>query len=214
MNRVTGLVLGLSVVAGIATAALSLSGQNVLNLASTTNAECPQTMSIASGLHDFATGEVEAFVVAEDAIRLPELALLDADKNELGLDHWAGQTILINLWATWCIPCIKEMPDLDRLQAELGSDTFEVVAIALDRTEPEAPAQFYEEHELKNLALYTDTSNASFRALREKEMAIGLPTSILADGNGCVLGILTGPALWDHADAIALIKEAMAKAKG
>lgn len=213
MNRVTGFAIGLVVAAGAATAALSLSGHNLLNIAGT-NAECPQTMTIADSLHTYATGEVAAFVVAEDAIRLPELALLDADKNERSLEHWAGQTILINLWATWCIPCIKEMPDLDRLEAELGSDTFEVVAIALDRMDPEAPAQFYEEHNLTNLALYTDTSNASFRALREKEMAIGLPTSILADGSGCVLGILTGPALWDHADAIALIEAAMGKAEG
>ena len=75
-----------------------------------------------------------AFIFRKAPEELPEVKFLDAEGKERTLAHWRGKVVLLNLWATWCLPCRKEMPALDRLQAEMGSDKFQVVAVSVDRT--------------------------------------------------------------------------------
>jgi thiol-disulfide isomerase/thioredoxin len=110
--------------------------------------------------------------------------------------------VLLNLWATWCAPCRKEMPELDRLQAELGSERFEVVALAVDRAGAEGARKFLAETRVKSLALYVDQTARAGTLLK----AIGLPTTILIDAQGREVGRLTGPAVWDSAEAKRLIR--------
>jgi thiol-disulfide isomerase/thioredoxin len=113
--------------------------------------------------------------------------------------------VLLNLWATWCAPCREEMPSLDRLQKDLGSDKFEVVALSLDRKGAEASQKFLDETKVSSLKLYVDASAKQGTTLK----IVGMPTTILIDKEGRELGRLAGPAEWDSEDAKRLITAAI-----
>jgi thiol-disulfide isomerase/thioredoxin len=140
----------------------------------------------------------------------PEVVFSDGNGEEVRLSDWQGKVVLLNVWATWCGPCRHEMPALDRLQAELGSDRFEVVALSLDRSGLELPRQFYEENGIERLALYNDPTGRSGVALG----AFGMPTTVLIDGEGRLVGRLVGPAEWDVDEAKALIRALLEKPSG
>ena len=93
--------------------------------------------------------------------------------------------MLVNLWATWCVPCRKEMPALDSLQAKLGGKEFEVVAINIDTRDPEKPKNFLKEANLTRLGYFTDQKAKVFQDLKSVGKALGMPTSVLVDGQGC-----------------------------
>lgn len=118
------------------------------------------------------------------------------------LASWKGRVVLVNLWATWCLPCRKEMPSLDRLQKTLGGPDFEVVALSLDKGSAEKPAAFLKEVGADALALYHDPSTRTANALK----VLGMPTTILIDRQGREVGRLLGPAEWDSPDALRLIR--------
>jgi thiol-disulfide isomerase/thioredoxin len=121
------------------------------------------------------------------------------------LSDWRGRAVLLNLWATWCAPCRKEMPSLDRLQKALGSDTFEVVALAVDRTGAESAAKFLAETKVGSLKLYVDATAKAGNAL----MATGMPTTILIGKDGREIGRLAGPAEWDSEEAKRIVEAAL-----
>lgn len=150
-----------------------------------------------------------AFVFKTTPEPLADVNFVDESGAPKTLKDFHGKTVLLNLWATWCAPCREEMPSLDRLQQELGSDTFEVVALAVDRTGVEAARKFLDGIDVKSLRLYADPTTRSGSALK----AIGMPTTILIDAEGREVGRLPGPAEWDSADAKALIAETL-KAAG
>jgi thiol-disulfide isomerase/thioredoxin len=118
-------------------------------------------------------------------------------------EDFRGKVILVNLWATWCVPCREEMPTLDALQAELGSDVFEVVALSIDRAGAPAVRRFYNDIGVNNLTMYVDNTMLSMTALR----AIGLPTTILIDDKGQELGRLIGPAKWDDPKMVSFLRD-------
>jgi len=122
------------------------------------------------------------------------------------LAKWKGKVVLLNLWATWCLPCRKEMPDLAALQKELGSNDFEVVALSVDRKGAEASSAFLKEVNASSLALYTDEQSKSLQALQ----AVGLPATLLIGRDGREIGRLLGPAEWASDEAKALVRAAMA----
>jgi len=153
------------------------------------------------------TGTMTAFVVKADRKPVPEIAFLPENGGETSLKAWKGRVVLVNLWATWCAPCREEMPYLARLQTEMGSPDFEVVAIAVDRKGLEASGKFLKEVGATALKLYADPSTE----LLGKFQAVGLPSSILIDREGREIGRLAGPAEWDSPDAKALIKAALAE---
>ncbi|HVB16787.1 MAG TPA: TlpA disulfide reductase family protein [Stellaceae bacterium] len=134
---------------------------------------------------------------------LPELHFTDASSRQLSLADFRGRLVLLNLWATWCVPCRKEMPTLDRLQARLGGPGFEVVALSIDRKGLEAVQPFYQELGLKALRTYVDESG---RAAREID-APGVPTTLLIDREGREIGRVVGPAEWDSPQAEAVIRK-------
>ena len=172
--------------------------------------QCGAAADIAKKLKPFARGEVAAFIPAEAPKKLPDLAFRDID-GETSLASLSGKTVLLNLWATWCVPCREEMPALDGLQAAMGSDNFEVVAVNLDSgaDSDEKPVRFLDETGITNLAFYRDDTMASFNTLKKQGLAFGLPSTVLIDENGCLLGALNGPAEWDSADAKALVGAAL-----
>jgi len=143
-----------------------------------------------------------AFVFRKAPQALAEFKFQDAEGKERTLADWRGKVVLLNLWATWCLPCRKEMPALDRLQTALGSDRFEVVAISVDRKGLEASRKFLADTEVKKLALYVDASARLMSDVR----AVGLPATLLIDAQGREIGRLLGPAEWDSEDAVRLIR--------
>lgn len=144
---------------------------------------------------------IAAFVKKPAPEALPDVSFQDGQGGEVKLSAFKGKTVLLNLWATWCAPCRHEMPSLDRLQKEVGSDKFEVVALAVDRAGAEAARKFLTEEKIEALKLYVDPTVRSGTALK----AIGMPTTLLIDPEGREIGRLAGPAEWDSSEAKALI---------
>lgn len=141
------------------------------------------------------------FVLHETPREVPEIRFADGQGREVMLEDFRGRTVLLNVWATWCPPCVQEMPTLDALQAELGGDGFEVVALSIDRG-PEAVRTFFEQTSIEHLGLYIDeTARAS-----SKLGVPGLPATLLIDEGGRELGRLIGPAEWDEPEMVDFLR--------
>jgi thiol-disulfide isomerase/thioredoxin len=132
-----------------------------------------------------------------------EISFADATGRMRSLREFRGKAVLVNLWATWCGPCREEMPTLDRLQAKLGGETFEVIALSVDRGGPERVADFLAEIGTSHLTVYL----ADMAAVRRTVGVIGLPTTLLLDPEGREVHRVVGPAQWDNPEMIALIGE-------
>ncbi len=167
----------------------------------------PPASSQAGVSRDLAKGTLAAFLVRPERKPLPEIAFQDGSGKPVSLADWKGRVVLVNLWATWCAPCRKEMPDLAKLQKELGSDQFEVVAISVDRKGAEASAAFLKETGADNLKLYVEPTTKIVNDLQ----SAGLPATILVDRQGREIGRLLGPADWASPEAVALVKAALAQ---
>ena len=153
-----------------------------------------------------ATGEVAAFRALDRPYSASQLGFNNQAGVPITIADWKGRSVLFNLWATWCAPCRKEMPSLDALQKNLGSDTFEVVPVSVDLGQPAKPKGFYQTVGLKNLGFFHDPELATLNTLKKSGLAYGLPATLLIDDRGCVVGSLNGPAHWDSEDAMRLIK--------
>jgi thiol-disulfide isomerase/thioredoxin len=165
----------------------------------------PAATPAGPGSNALSQGQMAAFVFRKAPEDLPEVKFLDASAKERTLADWRGKVVLLNLWATWCLPCRKEMPALDRLQRELGSDQFQVVAVSVDRTGLDGARKFLADTGAEALALYADPTARMGSTLR----AAGLPATLLLDRQGREIGRLLGPAEWDGEDAKRLIGAAM-----
>jgi thiol-disulfide isomerase/thioredoxin len=170
---------------------------------------CRGAVDLASKIAPLAHGEVAALTMAAAPLRLPDLAFEDADGKPKKLSDWRGRTVLVNLWATWCVPCRKEMPALESLQTRLGGPNFEVVAINIDTRDPEKPKKFLKEADLTRLGYYSDKNAKVFQDLKAIGRALGMPTSVLVDSQGCEIATIAGPAEWGSDDALTLVKAAM-----
>jgi thiol-disulfide isomerase/thioredoxin len=170
---------------------------------------CRPAVELARKLAPLAQGEVAALTMATTPLRLPDLTFEDADGKPRKLSEWRGRTVLLNLWATWCVPCRKEMPALDNLQTRLGGPDFEVVAVNIDTRDPDKPRNFLKDANLTRLGYFTDQKAKVFQDLKAIGRALGMPTSVLIDGAGCEIATIAGPAEWASDDAVKLIKAAM-----
>jgi thiol-disulfide isomerase/thioredoxin len=170
---------------------------------------CAGAVTLAQRIAPLAHGEVAALTMATTPLRLPDLAFEDADGKPRKLSDWRGKTVLVNLWATWCVPCRREMPALDSLQTKLGGKDFEVVAINIDTRDPEKPKNFLKDGNLTTLAFFSDQKAKVFQDLKNIGKALGMPTSVLVDGKGCEIANIAGPAEWASDDAIKLIRAAV-----
>jgi len=170
---------------------------------------CRPAVELARKLAPLAHGEVAALTMAAAPLRLPDLAFQDAAGQPKKLSDWRGRTVLVNLWATWCVPCRKEMPALDSLQGKLGGANFEVVAINIDTRDPDKPKKFLQDEKLTRLGFFSDAKAKVFQDLKGIGRALGMPTSVLVDGQGCEIATIAGPAEWDSDDATTLVKAAL-----
>jgi thiol-disulfide isomerase/thioredoxin len=174
-------------------------------------AACRPAVELAKRLAPLARGEVAAVTVATEPQRLPPLTFQDADKAPKTLADWRGRTVLLNLWATWCVPCRKEMPALEALQARLGGPNFEVVAVNIDTRDPEKPKTWLKDVGITKLGYYADPNAKIFQDLKMAGKAFGMPTTLLVDDQGCEVAKLAGPAEWASEDAVKLVQAALAK---
>ena len=178
------------------------------------DAACQPAVNIASRIAPLAQGEVAAFAVAQKPFRVPNVAFKDAQGHDKTLADWQGRTVLLNLWATWCVPCRREMPALDALQSKLGNAGFEVVAVNIDTRDPKKPLTFLKDENITHLAYYSDDSAKVFQELKAAGKAFGMPTTLLVDGSGCEIGEMAGPAEWASADGIKLVSAIIGPADG
>ena len=154
-----------------------------------------------------AVGAVAHFTPIDPPRPAPDVAFEDGDGRRLTLADFRGRVVLLNFWATWCGPCVVEMPSLDRLQARLGGADFTVVALAQDRDGAAVVEPFYERLGLAGLGVYLDPRGQVARVFGVQ----GLPTTLVLDRQGRAVGALEGPAEWDSPEAVALIERVMGK---
>jgi thiol-disulfide isomerase/thioredoxin len=201
IGGIAGLAIGLAAVYGIATLTGNAGGPKA----------CRPAVALAQKIAPLARGEVAAVNVAKTPLLIPDLAFQDAAGKPVKLDQFRGRTVLLNLWATWCVPCRKEMPTLDALQGKLGGPDFQVVAVNIDTQNPDKPKRFLKEIGVTKLAYYADPEAKTFQDLKAIGRAFGMPTTLLIDPHGCEIGTIAGPAEWASDDAVNLIQAALGR---
>lgn len=150
------------------------------------------------------------FAALERPRPLPEVRFVDGDGRALTLADFRGRVVLLNIWATWCVPCRREMPTLERLEKRLGGPDFEVVVLSIDVDGIPVVKDFYRELGLEALGIYVDKTARARLALK----VTGIPTTLLVDREGREIGRTIGPAEWDSPEAVKLIRGYLEKPSG
>lgn len=150
-------------------------------------------------------GDMKDFITAEPAKPVPTFAITDLEGKDVTLDAFKGKVVVLNLWATWCVPCIKEMPSLERLSTRMKDKGVAVMSVSQDRGGMKQVGPFLDKHGLKALPIYLDPKGAVLKAIAGR----GLPTTLVIDKEGREIGRLEGDAEWDGPHAIAIIEHAL-----
>lgn len=150
---------------------------------------------------------MKSFVMHAYPKSVPAIHFADAQGQPHSLSEFNGQVVVLNVWATWCVPCRTEMPTLDRLQAALAGVDFQVVPVSIDRSGIDAVNKFYAEIAVKHLPKYVDSSGQALRSIG----AIGLPTTLIIDRAGDEVGRALGQAEWDAPEIIDRLKAVIAE---
>ncbi len=148
-------------------------------------------------------GEMHKLSFHSKAKPAVQAALIDEHGKAHTLDAYKGKYVLLNFWATWCHPCRKEMPSLDRLQAELGSDTFSVVTVATGHNPVPAITRFFGEKNITHLPILRDPQQTFARDMS----VLGLPVTLILDPKGREIARLHGDAEWDSDSAKAILRQ-------
>lgn len=169
---------------------------------------CPVQAAQAQVIDAAAVGELAALNGTGEGRGYADMAFKSADGTAMTLSDFSGKALLVNFWASWCVPCREEMPALDAIATEYNSDKFQVVPINLDIGEGglAKAEEFLAEGQFKNLPLYADNTFAAFDRLKREAVAVGLPATLLLDPEGCELAVLQGPAEWHSKDGEAVVE--------
>jgi len=151
-------------------------------------------------------GAMAPLLVRPKPLDLPPIEFADGEGAAKSLADFKGKVVLLNIWASWCVPCREEMPALDKLETELGGKDFAVVAVNIDKGGPDKARDFLAETGATHLPLYTEPSSKLFAALK----AVGMPTTLVLDRDGREIGRLVGPADWSSPEAKRVIEAAIA----
>ena len=138
----------------------------------------------------------------EGTPQAPPVTFYDATGKAMSLNDFRGRYVLVNLWATWCGPCINELPSLVRLQAELPQDRITVLPLDLERHDAQKVVEFLERTKIEGLPIYIDRDFSAMRGFAANE----LPLTILIDSEGREVARAAGEQTWDHADSVAYLK--------
>ncbi|AYD02721.1 TlpA disulfide reductase family protein [Neorhizobium sp. NCHU2750] len=183
-------------------------GQGGGSLLTASAGQCEGSAELAKSVAGFSRGQVAAMVEAQPPRRI-DLAFKGPGGQDIKTADLSGKTVLVNLWATWCVPCREEMPALNALQVKMGGKDFEVVAVNIDTGSDEKPKKFLEDYKIDRLGFYRDSSMGVFNAVKKEGLAFGLPATLILDKKGCLISSMNGPAAWDSPDAAALVKAAI-----
>lgn len=165
-----------------------------------------QKSQLPGRLQALAVGDMARFEIFDPPQPAPATAFEDRAGNPVNFTSFEGQVVLANFWATWCVPCLREMPTLNRLQQRLGGEKFRVITISLDRNGFDVIDPFFTENRIDALEVYVDRSNR----LSLEVGAIGLPTTVLIDAQGRWLGRYIGDADWNSDAAVRILEMAIA----
>jgi len=147
-------------------------------------------------------GQMQTFQMAPSTRPRPTASWTDANGKAVSLADFDGKVVMLNFWASWCPPCIRELPSINRLQAELGGDKFEVVALNIDQGGKPVANRFKRKLNLDKLELYLNKDSSVAQSLKLRTM----PTTIIFDAKGREVGKVEGAAEWDVKEAFALIR--------
>jgi thiol-disulfide isomerase/thioredoxin len=200
-------MIGLASLAVIGAGAISY---GVMHSSPAVAQECRASAASMERLKPLAKGELAALAVETPKLP-PEVTFTGPQGQPLTWADFKGKAVLVNLWATWCVPCRQEMPALDKIQAALGGKDFEVVAVNVDTRNTDKPKAWLQENGVRNLAYYADSSGKILQVLQKSGHVVGLPTTMLVDGSGCEIALLKGPAEWDSPDALAFMRAALGR---
>ena len=170
--------------------------------------QCALKADNAKKIDGAAVGAIAAMRGADAPQSMSLLSFTAPDGKPARLSDFKGKTLLVNLWATWCLPCREEMPALDALETKKGGDNFQVVTINIDTGDDAKPKAFLSEIGVKSLQLYRDASMGVFNDLKRKNLAFGLPVTMLVDKEGCQIAAMNGPADWSSDDAARFVDTA------
>jgi thiol-disulfide isomerase/thioredoxin len=170
--------------------------------------ECPVQQADAQAIGDAAVGELAALNGTGEGRGYSTMAFKDANGQPMTIADFKGRKLLVNFWASWCVPCREEMPALNAIATQYNSEQFMVLPINLDIGAGglEKAQAFLDENSFRNLPLYADNTFAAFERLKQQAVAVGLPATLVLDENGCELAVLQGPAEWNSPDGQAVIE--------
>jgi thiol-disulfide isomerase/thioredoxin len=168
-------------------------------------AECEGSTATMDALRPTAIGGMAAMTIGEAPRLLTDLAFFDPSGEPVTIADFAGQNLVLNFWAEWCRPCVEELPTLSALQSSVGDETLRVLPVNIDTAGAERPLALLDDLMIDNLPFFHDPSSEVFFELQRRSLAVGMPTTMLIDENGCALGVLSGEAVWDNEDARTLV---------
>ena len=151
-------------------------------------------------INSFLKEELEDFELNKEKQNISDLKFKDDEGKEISFSDFQDKVLLVNFWATWCAPCIKEMPSLDRLKPKVDAD-FDVIAISVDRDGVEKVTDFFNENKISNLEKFFDIKNS----LAKEMNLIGIPTSFFVNKKGDLIGQYQGDMEWDNDTVIEFI---------
>ncbi|MCP5382372.1 MAG: TlpA family protein disulfide reductase [Kordiimonadaceae bacterium] len=178
--------------------ALCIAAVSFYKIGNTPNNGIPQGLT---------AGAMKRFEFHNDPLPVTDAVFKDENGNDVTFSDFKGKVILVNIWATWCAPCVKEMPDLNELQKSLGGEKFQVVLVSENQDGMESSIDFLKTNKIDSLNTYFDSNRGVARGLKTN----ALPTSILINTEGDEIGRLIGPADWNSGDAKALINYVILK---
>jgi thiol-disulfide isomerase/thioredoxin len=168
--------------------------------------DCVPQPAAAKAINAAATGQLAALNGTGTGRGYADLAFTDEAGKPMRIADFAGKTLLVNFWASWCVPCRAEMPALDRLAAQQDDEHFMVLPINTGDTQPDKRKAFFDAGGWTHLPLYIDPNFAVLERLKTSGVSVGLPTSLLLDKKGCEIGVLQGPAVWDSPEGAKVIE--------
>jgi thiol-disulfide isomerase/thioredoxin len=173
------------------------------------SAEAVKNSIILTKLADKSSEAPRNFQATESIRPAPELVIYDAEDKPLAISAFKGRGIVLNFWATWCAPCVKEMPDLDRLHALLKKEGIDVLAVSVDRNALRLAKKFYKINEIRHMPVLIDKNRKVLRRLSIR----GLPTTVLINPEGMEVGRIVGAIEWNSPENVAFLRRLLAPKK-
>lgn len=173
-------------------------------------AACAPPPGAVAAVDAAATGQLAALNGTGTGRSYADMKFLDPAGQPTSIAAFAGKKLLVNFWASWCIPCRAEMPALNDVAGKYNSDEFMVLPVNTGETQQGKAAAFLAEGKWPNLPLYVDPDFAVIERLKTTAVSVGLPATVLLDETGCEIAVLQGPAEWNTPDGHRVIEALLA----